>query len=181
MHFEPLALSGLVLVRTAPAQDTRGCFSRAFCAATFRDNGLEGQFLQDSISVNHKAGTLRGMHFQKPPHGETKLVQCVNGAVFDVAVDLRPGSATRGHWAGVTLRAGEGEALYIPEGFAHGFLTLTDNAILYYKITPAYVPGQEGGMRWNDENVGISWPSAPLVISDRDAALPRLNEVERQS
>ena len=177
MRFERLTLKGLVHVRAVPASDQRGSFFRAFCADSFRAEGLETGFVQDSVSTNHAQGTLRGMHFQKVPHGETKLVQCLNGAIFDVAVDLRPQSPTFGRWQGVTLSAQEPGGLYIPDGFAHGFLTLTPDALVYYKITPAYVPGQEGGLRWDDVEVGIAWPSPPVLVSSRDAALPVWREL----
>lgn len=172
MQFEPLALSGLMRVRSQAATDARGSFSRAFCTEEFAANGLENWFLQDSISLNQEAGTLRGLHFQQRPHQETKFVQCLRGAFFDAAVDLRPSSPTFGRWAGVTLRAEEPGGLYIPQGFAHGFLTLTDDTLVYYKITPAYVPGLESGLRWNDERVGIEWPITPRLVSQRDEMLP---------
>ncbi len=138
----------------------------------FSAHAWENRFLQDSISLNREAGTLRGLHFQKRPHQETKFVQCLRGAIFDVAVDLRPSSPTFGRWAGATLRAEEPGGLFIPQGFAHGFLTLTDDTLVYYKITPAYVPGLENGLRWNDEKVGIEWPIAPRLVSQRDEMLP---------
>jgi dTDP-4-dehydrorhamnose 3,5-epimerase len=177
MQFEPLALSGLMRVRSQAATDARGSFSRAFCADEFAAHGLENRFLQDSISLNREAGTLRGLHFQKKPHQETKFVQCLRGAIFDVAVDLRRFSSTFGRWAGVTLRAEEPGGLYIPPGFAHGFLTLTNDSLVYYKITPAYLSGMEGGLRWNDDRVGIEWPSKPWLVSERDEMLPGWTEL----
>lgn len=177
MQFEPLALPGLMRIRSQAATDARGSFSRAFCTDEFAAHGLESRFLQDSISLNRETGTLRGLHFQKKPHQETKFVQCLRGAIFDVAVDLRPSSPTFGRWAGVTLRAEDPGGLYIPEGFAHGFITLTDDSLVYYKITPAYVSGTEAGLHWNDEKVGIEWPGTPRLVSERDAMLPGWTEL----
>jgi dTDP-4-dehydrorhamnose 3,5-epimerase len=172
MIFEPQALPEVVLVRAQPSRDERGSFTRLFCAQEFAAQGLETGFVQDSLSLNHRAGTLRGLHFQLPPQVETKLVTCVNGRVFDVAVDLRRGSPTQGRWVGVELDAAAPAAVYVPAGFAHGFLTLEDDVAVLYKIMPAYVPGSSAGVIWNDPALAIAWPRSPNLVGQADQAHP---------
>ena len=159
-------------------EDERGSFSRLFCADTFLGQGLCTNYPQWSVSLNKSRGTLRGLHFQAPPHEETKLVSCTRGSVFDVAVDLRPGSPSRGRWVSVELSADNGSALYIPAGFAHGFQTLTDDAEVRYHISERYHPEAARGVRWDDPDLAIVWPTTGRrVISDRDQTLPRLRDL----
>ena len=170
MIVEPTALDGLMLIRAEPAADPRGHFVRLWCQETFARHGLSFQPIQISASFNRRTGTLRGMHWQADPHGETKLVRASHGRVFDVAADLRPGSATRGQWFGVELDAGMMNALLIPAGFAHGFITLTDDAEVTYCIDTPFEPSAACGARFDDPALEIAWPFAPAVISDRDLA-----------
>jgi dTDP-4-dehydrorhamnose 3,5-epimerase len=177
MRFTALALKGSFLIEPELASDERGHFARMFCADEFAAHGLETQFIQHSISFNHKRGTLRGLHFQKSPYGETKIVRCTEGVIFDVLVDLRQGSSSFGKSISRELSAANRAMLYIPEGFAHGFLTLSDNAEVYYEISRSYVPEAASGVAFDDPDLAISWPMAPSVISDKDRALPRLADI----
>jgi dTDP-4-dehydrorhamnose 3,5-epimerase len=170
-------LPGSFLIEPDLISDERGHFARMFCVDEFAAHGLDTNFLQRSISFNHQRGTLRGLHFQKSPHGETKIVRCTAGAVFDVLVDLRPGSQSYGKSVARELSAANRAMLYIPEGFAHGFMTLSDNAEVYYEISRAYVPEAAAGVAFDDPDLAISWPMAPTVISDKDRALPRLADI----
>ncbi len=153
-------------------EDERGFFARSFCAGEFAEHGLAAPTSQCSVSFNARHGTLRGLHFQAAPHDEEKLVRCTAGAIFDVAVDLRLGSATRLQWFGTELSAGNHRALYIPKGFAHGFVTLADATEVLYMISVPHAPGFGRGVRWNDPAFAIDWPVQPVVISARDAAYP---------
>jgi len=158
-----------------PIGDERGWFARTFDAEAFAAHGLEPAVVQCNVSYNARAGTLRGMHFQREPHGEDKLVRCQRGALFDVIVDLRPGSPTRGRWFGVELTPDNGRSLFIPKGLAHGFQTLADDTEVHYQMSTPYVPGAGDGVRWDDPAFGIEWPDAPpggRIISERDAAYP---------
>jgi dTDP-4-dehydrorhamnose 3,5-epimerase len=170
----PTALSGAWLVEPEPLSDERGFFARTFCADEFRRHGLNPAIAQCSISFNRERGTLRGMHYQAAPHEEAKLVRCTQGAIFDAIVDLRPGSATRHRWFGVELTAANRRMLYVPEGFAHGFLTLEPETEVLYQISVAYRPESQRGFHWQDPAVAIAWPQAPRVVSPRDQSLPRL-------
>jgi dTDP-4-dehydrorhamnose 3,5-epimerase len=153
--------------------DVRGFFARTFDAEEFARRGLRSTFPQCSVSYNVRAGTLRGMHFQAAPHAEAKLVRCTAGGIYDVAVDLRPDSPTRGRWAGVELTAENRRALYVPEGFAHGFQTLVDAAEVLYQISAPFVPEAARGVRWDDPAFGIEWPeAAERVINERDRTYP---------
>lgn len=169
------ALPGLIEVEAMPHRDTRGSFVRAFCADVFREAGIDFLPVQTSLSTNTAPYTLRGLHFQHPPHAEAKLVRVVSGRAFDVAVDLRPG-ATYGQWCGFELTASRMNAVYIPKGFAHGFLTLEPETALLYQISPAYGPGHGKGIRWDDPTLSIIWPEVPRVISESDRDLPTLSE-----
>jgi dTDP-4-dehydrorhamnose 3,5-epimerase len=171
--FTPAPLPGVFVVDAEPSADARGLFARTFCADEFRSRGLHADFPQCSTSYNAKAGTLRGLHWQAAPHEEVKLVRATRGAVFDVAVDLRPGSNTRLQWFGVELSADNRRALYIPGGFAHGFQSLSDDAEVYYQISTRHQAGSARGARWNDPAFGIRWPeSAARILSDRDRSYP---------
>lgn len=174
MRFERTDFAGLVLIHPGRREDERGHFSRVFDAALFERQGLATAFVQWSTSHNRRAGTLRGLHFQKPPHAEAKLVRCTRGAVFDVAVDLRPQEASFGRWIGFVLSAANGLSLHIPAGFAHGFQTLEDESELAYAITPAFVPDAGAGLRWDDPALAIAWPRPVAVISAKDRAWPDL-------
>ena len=174
VDLEETPLQGAFLVMPSRSQDARGLFGRLFDADVFRSRGLEVEFSQASFSYNIEAGTLRGMHYQEPPWAEAKLVRCTRGALFDVIVDLRAASPTHMDWFGVELNEHDRAALYVPRGFAHGFLTLTFGAELYYQISTPFHPESSAGLRWNDPALGIVWPSMPSVISERDACFPLL-------
>lgn len=168
MIFEPLPLAGAFLLRGEPVADARGHFVRIFCEAEFARNGLQSRFVQHSVSHNRLRATLRGLHFQEGDHAETKLVRCIRGCIFDVIVDVRAGSPTLGRWYGVELSSANALALYVPPGFAHGFLTLENDSDVLYQITPPYQPGHGRILRWDDPALGIQWPLQPVVISDQD-------------
>jgi dTDP-4-dehydrorhamnose 3,5-epimerase len=175
MRFTETELAGAFVVDLEPHRDERGFFARAFDAAEFERRGLSGAVAQVSLSHNDRRGTLRGMHFAAP-QGETKLVRCVRGAMHDVIVDVRPGSATRGRHVAVELSAGNRRALYVPEGFAHGFQTLADDTEVLYQIAQYHTPGSERGLRFDDPALGIEWPLPVTVISARDRAWPSLDD-----
>lgn len=172
MRFERTDLAGLVLVHPERHVDERGYFVRTFSAEDFAAEGLVASFPQESLSFNAKAGTVRGMHYQKAPHGETKLVRCARGAIFDVAIDLRPAEPTYLQWRGFELSAENGLSLYIPDGFAHGFQALADESEVAYAITPAFVPGAGAGVRHDDPAIDLRWPLPVSVISDKDRSWP---------
>jgi dTDP-4-dehydrorhamnose 3,5-epimerase len=173
MRFVPLELAGAYLIELEPHRDDRGFFARTWCRDEFAGHGLDPSIAQCSTSRNARAGTLRGLHFQRPPHAETKLVRCTRGAIFDVIVDLRPESSTRAAWFGAELTEELGNAMYVPEGFAHGFQTLTDDAEVFYMISKPYMPDAAGGVRWDDPAFGIDWPEeAERTISERDRDWP---------
>lgn len=172
MIFAKTAIEGVWRIALDPNVDERGFFARAFCSDEFAAHGLPHLFEQSSLSRNRYRGTLRGIHYQAPPHAEAKIVRCTRGSVYDVALDIRDGSATYGHWVAETLSADNGLALYIDAGVAHGFLTLEDNSDVLYQITPAFRPGLGSGIRWNDPRFNIDWPITSPTLSDRDAAYP---------
>lgn len=174
MIFRSTPLPGLIEIEATPHTDARGSFARAFCIEEFREAGIDFQPVQTSLSTNCSAFTLRGLHFQRPPFAEAKLVRAVSGRAFDVAVDLRPG-ATYGRWHGIELCASRMNAVFIPKGFAHGFLTLEPETTLLYQITPAHMSGHSAGIRWDDKELSIAWPEVPRVISQADSALPALS------
>jgi dTDP-4-dehydrorhamnose 3,5-epimerase len=176
MIFHALHLAGAYRIEPQAIADERGAFARRFCAETFRANGLESDLVQRSVSFNLRTGTLRGMHFQAPPHLEAKLVRCTRGLVYDVMVDLRAGSPTYGQWHGEELSADNRMMLYIPKGFAHGFQTLMDGTEVDYEITPAYVGGADRGFRFDDPALGIRWPIPAVIVSDRDRSLPATSQ-----
>jgi len=175
MKFSPTKLPGVWIVDLEKHDDERGFFARSWCQQEFEQHGLNPRLVQCSVSFNHKKGTLRGMHYQIAPHEEAKLVRCTRGAIYDVAVDLRPASPTRKQWLGVELTAENGRALYISEGFAHGFQTLADNAEVFYQMSEFYHPESARGVRWDDPQLAIRWPVADKIISPRDQALPGLD------
>jgi dTDP-4-dehydrorhamnose 3,5-epimerase len=169
MLFTALALPGTFVVRPERLDDTRGHFARTYCRDEFKTHGLAGDFVQCSTSFNVRRGTLRGMHFQRAPHEETKLVRCTRGAVLDVILDLRPDSPSFCQWVALELTADNGYAAYIPGGFAHGFQTLVDKAEVLYQMTERYHPASAAGVRWDDPAFGIDWPIRPPVLSSKDA------------
>lgn len=175
MKFRAECLPGVVSIELEPFRDERGAFARTFCAREFGAAGLPTTFAQMNLSRNPRARTLRGAHFQLPPHGEGKLVRPQRGSLFDVAIDLRPDSPTFGRWFGAELRAEAGNALYVPPGCAHAFVTLEPDTDVFYMATAAYVPGVERGVRWNDPAVGIAWPVAPELVSAKDRSWPSLD------
>jgi dTDP-4-dehydrorhamnose 3,5-epimerase len=170
MRFAPTAIEGAFAVELELHEDERGGFARTFCAEEFAAAGIAFQVVQTSLSRNLRAGTLRGMHYQAPPHLEAKLVQCVRGRIFDAAIDLRPHSPTFRRVEALELDADGARAFYIPAGCAHGFLTLEDASDVLYYMDTAFVPGVGLGVRWDDPAFAIAWPAAPRVISPRDAA-----------
>jgi dTDP-4-dehydrorhamnose 3,5-epimerase len=174
MRFIGTPLTGVWVIETERLADERGWFARTFDADEFAGRGLNATVAQSNASSNARGGTLRGMHYQAEPHGETKLVRCVRGAMFDVAVDLRVDSDTYCSWHGVELSAEHGLALYIPAGLAHGFQTLTDECEVLYQMGHRHVPEASRGVRWNDPAFGIAWPEAPggRIVSERDASYP---------
>jgi len=174
MIFGDTPLPGAYLVDLEKRSDERGFFARSYCAEEFAAKGLGPDLRQCSVSYNARKGTLRGMHYQCAPREEHKLVRCTAGAVFDVIVDIRESSLTYRHWFGAELSAANRRALFIPPGFAHGFVSLSDDTEVYYMISVAHAPECSRGLRWNDPAFGIEWPLQPAVISARDAAYPLL-------
>lgn len=152
--------------------DDRGYFARTWCTAEFKAHGLKSSFVQANTAFNHHRGTLRGLHYQQPPHAEVKLVRCLRGAIYDVIVDLRSDSPTYKHWGGFELTQDNARQLYVPEGFAHGYLTLSDDTEVSYMVTAAYAPQAEGGARYDDPAFGIVWPEPVRAISLKDSEWP---------
>jgi len=178
LEFRETPLAGSFVIVPISLDDERGSFGRLFDEALFRGRGLDPSLAQASFSYNIAAGTLRGMHYQRESWSETKLVRCTRGRVFDVIVDLRAGSPTRLGWFGVELDERTRNAIYVPAGFAHGFVTLTPGAELHYQISTPYHPDSGAGLRWDDPSLAIDWPVEPSVISERDATYPLLDEAE---
>jgi dTDP-4-dehydrorhamnose 3,5-epimerase len=179
MIFTESRLPGAFLVDLEPLADERGFFARTYCADEFAAKGLSVEWRQCSVSFNARKGTLRGLHYQDAPHEEHKLVRCSAGAIFDVIVDIRPHSPGFKRWFGVELTAQNRRSLFIPPGYAHGFVTLSDDAEVYYMISVPHAPAQARGFRWSDPAFGIQWPLTPSVISSRDAAYPLLEPTRR--
>ena len=174
MKFIETKLRDVFEIQVTPTSDERGLFARTWCKKEFESHGLESALVQCSISFNKKKGTLRGMHYQAPPFEETKLVRCTQGAIYDVVLDLRDESPTFKQWIAVTLEAARRNAVYVPKGCAHGFLTLADNAEVFYQMTEFYDAASSRGVRWNDPAFGISWPEKIELISERDRTYPDL-------
>lgn len=175
MRFQETTLPGVLLVELERRLDERGFFARTSCERELAARGLAARFPQCNVSFNTRAYTLRGMHYQAAPDGEVKLVRCTAGAIWDVVVDLRPGSPTRLRWYGVELTAEAHNQLYVPAGCAHGFLTLRDATEVSYQMGTFYVAAAARGFRWDDPLVGIRWPARPAVISERDRTYPDLD------
>jgi dTDP-4-dehydrorhamnose 3,5-epimerase len=172
MTFKETSLKGAYLIEPELHEDERGFFARTFCQEEFRKHGLNPQLVQCSVSYNRSRGTLRGMHYQTAPYAETKLVRCTKGAIYDVIIDLRPGSPTFARWIGADLTAANLRMIYIPEQFAHGFQTLEDDTEVFYQMSELYAPECARGIRWNDPAFGIHWPTADRIISVRDNSYP---------
>lgn len=169
MQFLETPLDGARLIELDKIGDDRGFFARAFCEREFSQAGLVSRFVQVNNSLSADKGTLRGMHYQLAPKAETKLVRCIRGSLWDVILDLRPDSPTFGRHFGAELSADNRRMMYVPKGFAHGFITLEDDTEAFYFVDEMYAPDMERGIRWNDPEFGIEWPAQPLIISDKDA------------
>lgn len=178
MTFEPTKLSGVFEVKVRPVADQRGFFARTWCRSEFEKCGLNPDLVQCSVSFNNRKGTLRGMHYQAAPHAEAKLVRCTSGAIYDVILDLRPSSPTYTQWTALMLTSDTRNMAYVPEGCAHGFLTLADNTEVFYQMSAYHAPEAARGVRWNDPTFQIIWPSPVEVISDRDRDYPDFRKVQ---
>jgi dTDP-4-dehydrorhamnose 3,5-epimerase len=177
MIFTPTRLEPAHIVDFEKREDDRGFFARAWCQQEFEAHGLDTRVVQCNISFNERGGTVRGMHYQLAPHAEVKIVRCTRGAIYDVIVDLRPTSPTYKQWLAVELSAENGRALYVPEGFAHGYQTLEDGTETFYQVSAFYAPEAEQGFRWNDPAFAIEWPEAEgRVVSPKDASWPDYEE-----
>jgi dTDP-4-dehydrorhamnose 3,5-epimerase len=180
MLFTKTDLDGVWLIEARPATDERGSFARTFCTDEMERHALETRFVQHSLSRSTRKHTLRGLHFQHAPHREVKLVSCLKGAIWDVAVDLRPQSPAFGRWTAAELTAENMRQLYIPEGFAHGFLSLTDDVAVGYLISARYDPATAAGIRYDDPAIAIEWPATPAVMSEKDRNWPLLSQAQHQ-
>lgn len=170
MKYSELPLAGAFVIELDTIADHRGFFARAWDMREFGERGLETTVAQCNVSFNVKRGTVRGMHFQRAPHEEVKLVRCTRGSIFDVLVDIRDGSPTRLRWEGVELTSGNHRMLYVPRGFAHGYQTLEDETEVSYQVSEFYHPESEGTLLWSDPAVGIRWPVKDAIVSDKDRA-----------
>jgi len=181
LRFSATALDGVVQIALEPIEDDRGFFARAWCRDEFTDAGLDATFVQENVGFSISAGTLRGLHYQRAPSEEVKLVRCTAGSVWDVAVDLRPASDTYCQWVGVELSAERRNMVYVPEGCAHGYLTLTDGAEVRYLTSRPYAPGAATGVRFDDEALGIAWPRGVTVVSEQDRSWPSLRGAHQEA
>jgi dTDP-4-dehydrorhamnose 3,5-epimerase len=168
MKFQQTNLEGNFIINLEKKEDERGFFARYFCEKEFLSKGLNARWVQINNSESKQVGTLRGLHYQREPKGEVKLVRCLKGAIWDVVVDLRHKSATYGKWFGEKLSNENRTMMYVPKGFAHGFISLEPNTEILYLVSEFYTPDLEGALIWNDLGIGINWPIEPLVISDKD-------------
>ena len=172
-------MDSLICIEPKRHSDQRGFFAETYSRRKYSELGIDVEFVQDNHSLSRDVGTLRGLHFQVPPHAQAKLVRCGRGALFDVAIDIRRGSPTYGQWQGYELTAENGHQLYIPVGFAHGFVTLEPDSEIVYKCSDYYAPETEGAILWNDPDIGIDWPTdADPILSEKDAVAPLLSELE---
>jgi dTDP-4-dehydrorhamnose 3,5-epimerase len=172
MIFNKTELEDAYIIELQEFNDERGFFARAFCEKEFKDHGIDFRVVQANTSYSSKKHTLRGMHYQEKPHQEAKLIKCTKGAIYDVIIDMRPDSPTFKKWAGVELTEQNRKMIYVPEGFAHGFLTLEDDTEVYYPVTESYTPGAEKGIRWDDPAFNIDWPAKAAIISAKDKSWP---------
>ena len=168
MIFKKTALKDAWIIDLNKLTDERGFFARSFCVKEFEDHGIKFPIAQSNVSYNYKKQTLRGMHYQLEPHGEAKLVRCTKGSIHDVIIDVRSDSPTYGKWIGIELSEKNYRMLYVPEGFAHGFITLEDETEVTYQVSEFYTPGAEQGIRWDDPAFNIEWPLDPKIISEKD-------------
>jgi dTDP-4-dehydrorhamnose 3,5-epimerase len=176
MIFDPIELEGAYVIELERRGDERGFFARTFCEREFAENGLATRMVQTNVSLSRERGTLRGMHYQVSPHSEDKLIRCTHGSIYDVIVDIREGSPTFGNWVGVELSDDNYRMLYVPKGFAHGFVTLAEDVQVSYQVSGFYEPTAERGARHDDPAFGIQWPAEPTVISEKDRAWPDFSE-----
>lgn len=177
MKFTQGELDGVWIIELEKHSDERGYFARTWCVEEFERNGLNPRLVQCNTSFSQKAGTLRGMHYQVPPHAEAKLIRCTRGAIYDVALDLRGDSPTFKRWMAVELRAEGNRMLYIPEGFAHGFQTLEDETEVFYQMSEFFHPESARGVRWDDPELAVKWPLNNVTMSERDRHLPRVGNI----
>ena len=173
MKFRPTTLKDVIIIEPDLHHDDRGSFAETYRKSLFAENGIKEDFIQDNFSFSGK-GTLRGLHYQLAPHAESKLIRCTRGRVFDVAVDVRADSATRGKWCAAELSADDGRMMFIPGGFAHGFETLEEASEVFYQMSAAYAPEMARGVRWDDPGLAIDWPVADPIVSERDGTHPFL-------
>ena len=174
----PLAIPEVLLITPKRHGDARGWFSETWSRKTFAELGVAADFVQDNQAFSSRKGTIRGLHFQQAPHAQAKLVRALKGAIYDVAVDVRQGSPSYGRWVAAELTAEGGEQLFVPRGFAHAYCTLTDDCEIFYKVDGLYAPQTEGGLIWNDPDLGIAWPlDGEPALSDKDKVLPRLKDM----
>ncbi|MGQ4275111.1 dTDP-4-dehydrorhamnose 3,5-epimerase [Terrihabitans sp. B22-R8] len=174
-----MAMNPVQLIKPRRFGDERGWFTEVYSERAFAQAGIEVRFVQDNHSLSRPAGVLRGLHFQTPSHGQDKLVRCVRGRIWDVAVDVRKGSPTFGDWVGAELSAENGHQLFVPIGFAHGFVTLDPDTEVTYKVSDFYAPECDGGIRWNDPDIGLPWPvPGPPILSPKDEILPLLADFD---
>ncbi|OON66051.1 dTDP-4-dehydrorhamnose 3,5-epimerase [Hymenobacter sp. CRA2] len=181
MIFTETELAGAFIIDVDRMSDERGFFARSWCEDEFAAHGITAAPVQANVSSNPRKGTLRGMHLQLEPFGETKLVRCTRGAIYDVIVDMREESPTYGQWLGVELTAESFRMLFVPARFAHGFITLKDDTDVCYQVSAKYAPGYERGLRWNDPAIGIKWPIEPTVISEKDRRHPDFRQLVPQA
>ena len=177
MKFEPTTIKDNLLINLEKNEDERGFFARYFCEKEFSEKGLNAHWVQINNSASKEVGTLRGLHYQREPNAEVKLVRCLKGAVWDVVVDLRDGSKTFGKWFGAKLSDENRTMMYVPKGFAHGFISLEPNSEILYLVSDFYAADSEGTLFWNDQIVGIDWPIMPKVISDKDTKGNNLDKI----
>lgn len=175
-EFVKMEIPDVILIKPKVFKDERGFFMETYKKSDFEKAGIKGEFVQDNHSKS-KYGVLRGLHFQKEPYAQAKIVRCIRGVIYDVAVDLRKNSPTFGKWVGVILSEHNKYQLYIPRGFAHGFLVLSDEAEVVYKVNNIYAPDYEGGLIWNDPDVNIQWPADNPIVSPKDQRWPTLKEL----
>jgi len=178
MEFIPTKFESAWLIKPKVFKDNRGFFLESYSKRVFQEHGIDAEFLQDNHSMSTNKGVLRGIHFQKPPHAQAKLVRVVKGSVYDVIVDLRKNSPTYGQWEGYTLTADNFLMLFVPQGFGHAFCTLEDKTEFLYKVDEFYSPECDAGIIWNDSNLNINWPVREPILSEKDGALPKFSEFE---
>ena len=178
MNFIPSDLPGVILIEPVVHRDQRGFFVESYSAGAFAKGGIATTFVQDNHSLSTAKGVLRGMHFQLPPHAQSKVIRATRGAIYDVVVDVRRASPTFGRWQGFELSADNFRMLFVPAGFAHGFCTLAENTEVQYKVDRLYAPEVDGGIRWNDPDIAIAWPVSKPLLSAKDSALPFLKEFD---